>query len=414
MNRTPCPSALPLLRQRSATVFALPIVAILAACNGPLDYDLRGQIGAFNTTNAAQTATENRPTPDARGLITYSTYQVAVAQRGDTVATVSERINLPVNEIARLNGVQPSDTLRKGEVLVLPRRAPDASPTATVASTIPANPGGVDIATLAGSAIDQSSTTSANPGSVTTIELKEGPKPKVRQPVVQDGPEPVQHRVTRGETAYTIARLYQVPVKSLGQWNGLDATLSVREGQLLLIPLKEDTATSTTPTAELVTTAPGEGSPTPTPPSATNPLPDEVVIPTVPASAPVKVEEPTRTSQSAMTYPVQGKIIRAYSKGKSDGIDIAATAGGPVKAAESGSVAAITKDSNGVPFLVIRHDTGLLTVYSNVDGIRVRQGERVDRGQTLAVVRKESSGQAYVHFQIRDGLESVDPLPYLQ
>lgn len=410
MNRIPRPCARPLLHPHRATILlALPMAALLAACNGPLDYDLRGQIGAFNTTNAAQTATENRPTPDARGLITYPTYQVAVAQRGDTVATVAERINLPVNEIARLNGVEPSDTMRKGEVLVLPRRAPDA---VAANSTISANPGGVDIATLAGSAIDQSSTASPNPGSVTTIELKEGPKPKIRPAVVQDGPEPVQHRVTRGETAYTIARLYQVPVKSLAQWNGLDGELSVREGQLLLIPVKDDSAPFTAPAEK--TTAPGEGSPTPTPPSATNPLPDETIAPAPPVTAPVKIQEPTRPSQSAMEYPVKGKIIRAYSKGKSDGIDIAATAGGPVKAAESGAVAAITKDSNGVPFLVVRHDTGLLTVYSNVDGIRVRQGERVDRGQTLAVVRKEDSGQAYVHFQIRDGLESVDPLPYLQ
>ena len=46
-------------------------LAILAGCEGPLDYDLRGQLGGFSTTDAAQSATTSRPAPDARGVITY-------------------------------------------------------------------------------------------------------------------------------------------------------------------------------------------------------------------------------------------------------------------------------------------------------------------------------------------------------
>ena len=41
----------------------------------------------------------------------------------------------------------------------------------------------------------------------------------------------------RGETAYTIARLYNVSAKSLAEWNGLGPDLAVREGQYLLIPV---------------------------------------------------------------------------------------------------------------------------------------------------------------------------------
>jgi murein DD-endopeptidase MepM/ murein hydrolase activator NlpD len=114
-----------------------------------------------------------------------------------------------------------------------------------------------------------------------------------------------------------------------------------------------------------------------------------------------------------MAYPVTGKIIRAYSKGKNDGIDIAAAPGSPVKAAEAGTVAAITADSNKVPIIVIRHDRNLLSVYANVDGIRVQKGDRVNRGQNIAKLRG-SAEEAYVHFEVRDGFESVDPLPYLQ
>jgi LysM repeat protein len=45
-----------------------------------------------------------------------------------------------------------------------------------------------------------------------------------------------QHSVVRGETAYSIARLYGVPVRSLAEANGLGADLGIREGQVLAVP----------------------------------------------------------------------------------------------------------------------------------------------------------------------------------
>ncbi|APG46474.1 LysM peptidoglycan-binding domain-containing M23 family metallopeptidase [Phaeobacter porticola] len=389
-------------------LMTLPLVAVLAACEAPLDYDLRGQIGAFNTTKAAQTATASRPKPDDKGLITYPSYQVAVARRGDTLGDVASRIGLPASELARFNGMKTEDPLRQGEIIALPRRAPGSAT---------AGNGGVDIASLAGDAIDSAPSTSPSASSqVSTASL--APQTSANKPQVQSGPEPVRHKVKRGETAYTVSRLYQVPVKSLADWNGLGSDFAIREGQFLLIPLKDRPVprqeASAAPVATAVT-APGEGTSTPTPPSATKPLPSETVAPAavVPKDLPkVEVPAPTRSSTAAMSYPVQGKIIRTYAKGKNDGIDIAAAANAPVKAADGGTVAAITKDSNNIPIIVIRHDAKLLTVYANVDKIEVNKGDTVKRGQTIATLRDESS--AYVHFEVRNGFESVDPLPYLQ
>ena len=59
----------------------------------------------------------------------------------------------------------------------------------------------------------------------------------------------------------------------------------------------------------------------------------------------------------------------------------------------------------------MKHANNLLTVYSNVEGAKVKTGERVKRGQALAAVR--SSGTPAVHFQVRDGFESLDPVPFL-
>ncbi|WP_158968432.1 peptidoglycan DD-metalloendopeptidase family protein [Chachezhania sediminis] len=369
----------------------LVALTLVAACSEPFDYDLRGKMGGFSTSQAARTATEARPKPDANGIISYPNYQVAVARTGDTVTTLANRIGLTPAEVATYNGLQVGDPLRAGEVVALPRRVGPGV----------AAPGSVDIATLAGNAID---TAPATPGAATTTGTAAA---------TAAGSEPVRHKVERGETAYTIARLYNVPVKALADWNGLDAEFTVREGQYLLIPV---TTAAAPKAAAASTTQPGQGSPTPLPPSAAKPLPAETIATTPIAEAPKPSSTvaltPTAKSSARMSMPVSGSIVRPYSKGKNDGIDIAAAPGTAVHAAEGGTVAAITADADQVPILVLRHPDNVLTVYANVQDIKVKKGDTVSKGQSIAQLR--SGDNAYVHFEVRKGFESVDPMPYLQ
>ena len=88
---------------------------------------------------------------------------------------------------------------------------------------------------------------------------------------------------------------------------------------------------------------------------------------------------------------------------------IAAPAGATVKAAGSGTVAAITRDTDGVPIVVIRHDGDLLTVYAGIDDLAVAKGDKVAKGDAIGKAR--ASGR--VHFEVRRGFESVDPEGYL-
>ena len=259
--------------------------------------------------------------------------------------------------------------------------------------------GGIDVTTLAAGAIDRATTTKPATGTLAT--------PASAKPTAPSGGEPARHKVERGETAYTIARLYNVNVRALADWNGLGSDLAVREGQILMIPVAQGKAPSAA-----AAPLPGEGSPTPLPPSSTKPLPAEKPVA---ASTPVKTPPAPdlgTTASAKFSMPVSGKIIRGYQKKKNDGIDIAASAGGTVAAAASGTVAAITKDTQGVPILVLRHDGNLLSVYANIADITVKKGDKVKRGQALAKVR--AADPAFLHFEIRQGFESVDPMPYLQ
>lgn len=371
--------------RKNTGLFVLASAALtLSACDKPLDFDLRSLGGGFNTSAAARQATANRPNADDRGVISYPNYQVAIARDGDRIADVAARVGIPAVELARYNGISADVALKKNEVIALPRRVSEPSAATGLGQS------GIDISTLAGAAIDRAK-----------------PSDAAAKPAASDAKEPIRHKVEPGETAYSISRLYNVSVRALTQWNGLGPDLAVRTGQYLLIPVASDgTGVITTESA------PGDGSTTPEPPSAAKPLPaaDTADKPADPSS-PNLGDQASTASGGKFAMPTSGKIIRPYVKRKNDGIDIAAAAGTPVVAAADGVVAAITRDTDQVPIVVLKHADNLLTVYAGVDGLSVKKGARVKRGQKIAEVREGSP--SFLHFEVRKGLESVDPMLFL-
>ena len=116
-------------------------------------------------------------------------------------------------------------------------------------------------------------------------------------------------------------------------------------------------------------------------------------------------------SAARLAYPVQGGIIRAYAAGRNEGIDIGVPAGTSVKAAAAGTVAAVTTDTSGVAIVVLKHDGGLLTVYTNLEGLTVAKDASVSRGQVIGKVR--AGDPSFLHFEVRRGLTSADPAEFL-
>ncbi len=387
-------------RRKPRAVLLCASLLILAGCTEPLDLDFRRPTFGADTSGAVRDVVEDRPDPDNRGVISYPNFQVAVARRGDTIADVAVRVGMDADELARYNGIGRDAVLRRGEVIALPRRVAEPSPATGADGFGPIRPAEtIEITSLAGAAIDRAD--AVNPPA--PFESKPAPS--------QTGTEPIRHKVERGETAYSISRLYGVSVRALADWNGLGPDLTVREGQFLLVPVATPVARAS---AEADTPAPGAGSPTPTPPSASRPLPEETEIAAAAAAPPspdMSAERTEASGSARLLLPVSGKIIRPYEKRKNDGIDIAASAGTPVKAAGDGTVAAITRDTDQVPILVLRHPGNLLTVYANIDDVAFEKGAKVKRGQTIAKVRE--GNPSFLHFEVREGLESVDPVIYV-
>ena len=350
----------------------------LIGCSGDFDFDMRDQLGGhLDTSSAANNAVANRPDPDIRGVITFPNYQVVVAKNGDRIGDLAERINADSEVLGSYNGISQEAVLRHGEIIVLP-----PSVVASDATGKPLTPKVVDIK-----------------------ELFDDPSPANQLTSI----EPKRHQVITGETAFTIARLYNMSADSLADWNSLDTEMNLRPGQYLLIPVTGNAATNINA---------GQGSQTPTPPSSTRPQPQVDLQPktatSINTSGPIADTGVTTAASSIgalFVRPVSGNIIQSYKKGQNEGINISAKSGSSVVAADDGIVAAVTKDTDGVPILVIKHTDGILTVYTNIEGLTVNKGDRVNRGQKIAEVG--TGTPSFLHFEVRRGLVSVDPDDYI-
>ncbi len=387
------------LKRRLPGMFAMGACLALAACGGEL-----GAVGnMFGGAKPAEGVAPvlNRPAPDGRGVITYATYQVMVARDGDTLPAMAERVGLGPEELASHNGLPVGYTPRAGESLALPRMVGPA-------------PAGSDDAWSPGiavAALDAADTAVTDLPPAAATPFSNGQDSAVV--------DPIRHRVVAGETAFSIARLYGVSVTSLASWNGLDADLTVRTDQELLIPVTADQRAQAVapPPAPNPINDPGTRSVLPPPPSAQTPLPpDQDVASIEPPSVDLSADlTPPGASRKLLTPVSGGTLLRGYEPSgptKNEGIDFAVPAGTVVKAAEDGEVALISRSLGGLGAVVLlRHPDDLLTVYGRVTEVDLEKGDTIRRGQRVGVVADGATPN--LHFEIRRGTESVDPAPYL-
>ena len=373
-------------------IFPFLIVLSVGSCGvlSNLDFDLRGN--EYDTSDAVRKAMKTRPLPDSRGIISYATYEVAVARKGDTIKSIADRLGLKSQNIAAYNGMSSLEKLNDGQLISLPNRT-DKRKFQLKNST--SNRNEVNVTELAS----------------TAIETATSKKKVIKKSTSEQENEPIRHKVSRGETAFTISRLYNVSIRSLADWNGLDSNYTIREGQYLLIPLPRDKIVT-----EVATVKPGKNSKTPSPPSSAEALPEPIPTENLETTSgkskssnqPENIE-PSNTGQ--FSYPVNGKIIRDYVKNKTDGIDISAPEGTPIVAAEKGIVAAITSDTQEVPIIVLKHEGNLLTVYAGIGDISVKEKEKVLKSQLIGKIRP--GNPSFLHFEVRRGFESIDPMEFL-
>lgn len=133
----------------------------------------------------------------------------------------------------------------------------------------------------------------------------------------------------------------------------------------------------------------------------------------------------------AFSKPVEGEIMKDFSKDNliysntleewttHTGIDIKAEKTTVVKAAEAGMVKSIKNDPRYGLTIVLEHDNGFQTVYSNLlTSEFVVEGEKIEKGQSLGTVGNtaafEIADEPHLHFEILKDNVAVDPNIYIK
>lgn len=121
---------------------------------------------------------------------------------------------------------------------------------------------------------------------------------------------------------------------------------------------------------------------------------------------------------SLFSWPITGTITSAYGWRKSGfhhGLDIAGKVGDPIRAAASGRVACTEYHPIYGRMVILEHGNDKKTVYAHLAEFHVKKGQMVEQGKIIGTVG--TSGRTtgpHLHFEIRTGDETTNPLPLLR
>jgi lipoprotein NlpD len=217
--------------------------------------------------------------------------------------------------------------------------------------------------------------------------------------------------VQRGDTLYRIAVNNGISPMDLALWNGISPPYTIYPGQRLKLypptgsarartqggvasrPSSRGTAASGRATAQQGTAS-----------QASRP-------PSQPSTAAAPAQSPVR-----WRWPTDGHLVGRFVAGDPtrQGVDIAGTAGQPVRAAADGVV--VYSGSGLVGYgelIIIKHDEQWLSAYGHNRRRLVEEGARVGAGQQIAEMGRTGASRDMLHFEIRYNGKPVDPLLYL-
>ena len=111
------------------------------------------------------------------------------------------------------------------------------------------------------------------------------------------------------------------------------------------------------------------------------------------------------TSQFGVrNHPISGEL-RFHA-----GIDIAAKKGTPIYSCFDGTVITASYNKWNGNYLKIKHDNNIMTVYCHCEKLKVKKGDKVKAGDTIATIGSTGSSTGpHLHFEFRIDNISYDP-----
>lgn len=175
-----------------------------------------------------------------------------------------------------------------------------------------------------------------------------------------------------GETLWRISRRYNIDLEELLKANNISDVTNIEIGQQIFIPetYRDSSALGAQPTEDFI-------------------------------------------------WPVKGKVITKFHEIDQNminkGINIQPGLDRQVLASRSGQVVFYDHDFKGFgETIILAHADGFMTVYSGLQEVFVKVGDRVSRGTAIARLAPiQGEAITYLHFEIRKGHLPQNPVFYL-
>jgi len=184
------------------------------------------------------------------------------------------------------------------------------------------------------------------------------------------------HVVHKGETLWRIAQTYGLGVMDIARANNLSDAAKIHPGQRLLMPGIENQLA-------------------------------------------VATEITKSYEKESFIWPFRGEVISFFNQERygvrNKGIDISIQEGGAITASRSGRVVFCSDETKGLgKIIIIDHLDGFSTVYARNSQNLVNVADSVKQNQVIAKAGSTGRGtEPYLHFEIREGHKSQNPLYYL-
>jgi len=201
----------------------------------------------------------------------------------------------------------------------------------------------------------------------------------------------VLHTVARGETVAGISNKYKADVTEVIEYNKLADGSDILIGEKLVIP------------------------------GGVKPAPVQVATPTrytAPVSSIFSSNPPsgsTYHSNTRLLWPTSASHITQYFNWSHSGLDIGGNYNDKLYAADPGVVTRASWFSGYGLCVDVDHGNGMVTRYAHASKLFVNVGDRVSRGQTLAMMGSTGwSTGPHIHFEVMVNGVKYNPLSYIR
>jgi murein DD-endopeptidase MepM/ murein hydrolase activator NlpD len=363
-------------------------------------------------------------TPKASGWSSSNAPSVTV-RPGESLAVLARRYGVPEKEILRVNNMKSASAIQPGQTILIPTFNGGSNAAKSAAQTADLSKQGKapepykapeqNVAVLPGANTVRDKSQVTADGAMGKVAAAGGKAPAGAG----------SYTVKQGDSLAKIAKATGASVDAIKSANNLQAS-SIRIGQTLTIPGgsagtdQMKTASIPAKAAEPKAAAPAATETASNQPAAYKAPAATQTVDEVEKKSDVASAAPEATGIGKYRWPVRGAVIAAYGANvngsRNDGIDISVPQGTPIKAAENGVV---IYAGNGLKELgntvLVRHDDGTVTVYGNADTLSVTRGQKIQRGQTVAVSGMSGNvKQPQVHFEVRKDASPVNPITFLE